>query len=91
MNFEWDEDKNAINRAKHGVDFRDAIQVFYDDMSLVREDNGDHGEQRLQIIGMAKFGVLFVVYTERVDDVIRIISARKATKAERRLYENSSF
>lgn len=91
MNFEWDEDKNAINRAKHGIDFRDAVHVFYDDMSIVREDSGDYGEQRLQIIGMAKFGVLFVVYTERRDDVIRIISARKATKAERRVYEQSSF
>lgn len=91
MEFEWDEDKNIVNRSKHGIDFRDAVHVFVDQRSLIREDNRHYGEQRFQLIGMARFGVLFVVYTERVDDIIRIISARAATKVERKMYRDGSF
>jgi uncharacterized protein len=90
-NFEWDEVKNAINRSKHGVDFKDAVHVFFDPEHAEREDNHDYGEQRFQIIGKVSFGILFVVYTERSGDTIRLISARKATKAERRLYETGMF
>ena len=89
MDFEWDEVKNAINRVKHSIDFADACKVFFDPMALTREDTrAAYGEARYQIIGMASFGVLFVVYTERAEDTIRIISARKAEKHERRAYES---
>lgn len=91
MNFEWDEDKNSSNKAKHGIDFRDAVHVFDDPRYITREDERDYGEQRFQLIGMAKFGILFVVYTERSGDVVRLISARKATKVERKVYDEGAF
>lgn len=92
MDFEWDEDKNSINKLKHGIDFRDAIRVFDDERYLVREDRGaEYGETRFQLLGAASFDVLFVVYTERRGDTIRIISARLATKLEKKMYRDGSF
>ena len=83
--FEWDEEKNKSNLAKHGVSFEDCIPVFSDEDSLVLEDDR-HYEQRWKVIGAGKFlVVLVVVYTYR--NKIRIISARKATKGERKVYE----
>ena len=89
MEFEWNEHKNAININKHGIDFRAAAKVFKDPHFLVNEDNRHHySEKRFQIIGVVEpHGVLFVVYTERCENTIRIISARKANKKERRLYQ----
>jgi uncharacterized DUF497 family protein len=87
--FEWDENKNIINRSKHKIDFADAIQVFFDDRRITRHDNrNDYGEDRYQVIGMAYERVLFVVYTERNENTIRVISARKANKKERLAYEH---
>ena len=92
MNFQWDEIKNATNIAKHDVDFRDAVKVFEDEHHLMREDlSQDYGEARYQIIGGTVFGLLFVVYTERDGDIIRLISARAATKAEKKLYRERTF
>ena len=88
--FEWDENKNIINKNRHKIDFADAIHVFFDDRRVTRLDNrNDYGEDRYQVIGMAYERVLFVVYTERTENTIRIISARKATKQERLAYERS--
>ena len=89
MEFEWDEHKNNININKHGIDFRAAAKVFNDPHFLVNEDNRhNYDEQRYQIIGAVEpHGVLFVVYTERRENTIRIISARQANKKERRLYQ----
>ena len=79
MEFEWDEDKNDVNIAKHGIDFRDAIRVFDDERCLTREDRrNDYGESRVQLLGAVQSHLLFVVYTERHGDTIRIISARLA-------------
>lgn len=90
--FEWDDQKNLVNRAKHGIDFADAVQVFFDDRRMERIDGrADYGEERCQVIGMAHDRVLFVVYTERGEATIRIISARRATKAERALYERGGW
>lgn len=87
--FEWDENKNIINRSKHKIDFADAIQVFFDDRRITRHDNrNDYGEDRYQVIGMAYERVLFVVYIERNENTIRVISARKANKKERLAYEH---
>ena len=88
-NFEWDSQKNAINRKKHGVSFELACEVFADDFALLREDaNHSDGEWRTQIIGQTLDGdiLLLVVYTERF--ATRIISARLAEKNERKLYVN---
>jgi len=89
MQFDWDSRKNATNILKHGIDFRAAVRVFDDPHFIVNEDGRhDYGEVRYQIIGAVDpHGVLLVVYTERHENTIRIISARKATKKERHLYQ----
>jgi len=84
MNFEWDEEKRILNLDKHGIDFVAAVSIF-DDQNALEAYDEEHSdfEDRYQIIGMAKPGILFVVYTEKDDgDTIRIISARRAEKSE---------
>ena len=83
--FEWDEEKNALNLLKHGIDFRDAAAVFDDDDRIEFYDAAhSEFEDRFNIIGMVR-DVLFVVYTERRER-IRMISARKATPLEKNVY-----
>lgn len=84
MDFEWDEEKRAINIQKHGIDFVSVIAVFDDPNAIEQYDaKNSMDEDRYQIIGMARPGVLFVAFTEREDgNVIRIISARRAEKHE---------
>jgi len=84
--FEWDPNKDRLNRRKHRVAFADTFAVFEDPLALSRDDE-EHGEERYVTMGMDCFGrVLVVVYTWR-DENIRIISARKANKSEVRQYE----
>lgn len=87
VEFDWDPDKAITNRDKHKIRFEDAEHVFFDPYA-VREPNCImNGEERWQITGMSKTGVLLrVIYTIR--DKIRIISARLLTPAERRKYAN---
>jgi len=89
MQFEWDRSKNEKNILKHGIDFRAAVRVFDDPHFIASEDDRHaYGEVRYQIIGAVDpHGVLLVVYTERYENTIRIISARKANKKEKRLYQ----
>lgn len=84
---EWDEGKAAANLRKHGVDFADAVTVLEDEAALTMPD--DHpDEDRWVTLGMDAVGrVLVVVYTWR-DDEPRLISARKATRTERRQHES---
>ena len=85
LKFEWDEEKNRINKLKHGIDFNTAIHVF-DDENRIEIYDYEHSidEDRYNTIGLVH-DILFVVYTERKDK-LRIISARLATAMERRLY-----
>jgi uncharacterized protein len=88
MEFEWDFAKAALNLEKHGVSFSEAATVFNDALSTTFSDP-DHsiGESRYVIIGVSRFGHLLVVsHTDR-GAKIRIISARNATRQERRFYE----
>lgn len=86
MEFEWDPEKAIQNRKKHGVDFADAIGVFYDEKAIWEEDEGSEGEQRFRKLGMDFLSrLLVVVYTYR-GEKIRLISARKATKKEKGQY-----
>ncbi|MCQ9121944.1 hypothetical protein BKG95_05285 [Rodentibacter pneumotropicus] len=81
--FEWDKHKAEINERKHGINFNEAVSVFYDDDALLIPDP-DHSflEERFLLLGRSeKSNVLVVVHCER-DNNIRIISARKATKRE---------
>ena len=87
MAYEWDQSKNRANLAKHGVDFADAVAVFEDDLALSRPDLESRGEPRSITLGLDGFGrLLVVVFTDRGSN-IRIISARLATKLERKYYE----
>ena len=86
MVYQWNRDKAVANLRKHGVDFADAISVFSDDLSITIPDER-FDEERFVTIGLDGFGrVLVVVYTLRGNE-IRIISARKATRQERRQYQ----
>jgi uncharacterized protein len=90
IRFDWDERKNKSNRAKHGVWFEEAQSVFDDPHARVFYDQ-EHSEEedRLILLGMSLTGRLLVVvhcYRE-ADSLVRIISARKATKREARYYE----
>ncbi|MBQ7522453.1 MAG: BrnT family toxin [Clostridia bacterium] len=90
INFEWDEQKNTINKRKHGLSFETAREVFYDSSAILFDDP-DHSfdEERFLIIGMIKSSKLCVVSHcyRNSDNVIRIISAREATKRERKIYQ----
>jgi uncharacterized protein len=86
MSYEWDPNKEKSNYKKHRVKFADAVGVFEDEDAITIEDNHKK-EDRFIIIGMDFLSrILVVVYTFR-DVVIRIISARKATARERKIYE----
>ena len=88
MDFEWDENKNERNWEKHRVDFADAIHIFLDEDRLEREDTrNNYGESRFQTVGKTEEGILFVIYTMRKQNKIRIISARRANSRERQSYE----
>lgn len=95
MKFQWDETKNRANRRKHGVSFETASLVFTDPFARMLHDRVVDGEPRWQAIGrVAEELVLVVAHTVRSQDdeeVIRIISARKALKQERKRYEEQSY
>ncbi len=96
IEFEWDEDKNNTNIFKHGVDFLDAIYIWNDMLRQERYDVGHSkpDEGRWQTIGMSRFGVLMVVYTNKVhfkESEVRVISARKAEAIEVRQYKANTF
>ncbi|MEA5554386.1 BrnT family toxin [Anabaena cylindrica UHCC 0172] len=91
MEFEWNPNKAELNFEKHGVSFQEAATTFNDPLSVTFPDP-DHsiGESRYVIIGISRFGqILVVAHTDR-GDKIRIISARKATRKERKFYEEGS-
>lgn len=92
MDFEWNEIKNQINQAKHGVSFEEAKTVFYDEQALLEYDElHSENEDRFRILGCSDRGnVLLVVHCLRENEtIIRIISSRKATATERAGYERS--
>lgn len=91
MTFEWDENKNRINQKKHGVAFEEAKTVFFDEQALLEYDElHSVDEDRFRILGCSAVGnILLVVHCIREETVIRIISSRKATTAERIGYERS--
>jgi len=91
LNFEWDEQKAISNLAKHGISFADASAVFHDPFALDTEERSiDYGEIRRRIIGLGQGRFLTVIYTER-GDIVRLISARKATRPERREYDDARW
>jgi uncharacterized DUF497 family protein len=93
MRFEWDEGKNRTNRAKHRISFETAQLVFEDPHALSVQDRVVEGEERWQTLGMiggaAVVLVAHVWREEDGDEVIRIISARRASSHQRRIYEEA--
>ncbi|MEZ4332006.1 MAG: BrnT family toxin [Myxococcota bacterium] len=89
LRFEWDESKNAANQRKHRVSFEEAQTVFFDDRAILIEDPDEMDEDRFILLGLsAGLRILIVCHCYRSQDgTIRIISARKAQREERRDYE----
>jgi len=92
LEFEWDEDKAASNRKKHGVTFEEAVSVFADPLAAIFDDEVHSEEEQREIIigNSAKNQLVLVCFTERAG-AIRIISARRATKRERNDYEENPY
>lgn len=89
LNFEWDNDKNKSNQAKHKISFEDATDVFNDEDRLQFELE-KNGEWRNLTIGKAFHAITTVVYTMR-NLIVRVISARRASQDERRAYLTNKF
>jgi hypothetical protein len=88
VRFEWHPPKAEANLRAHGVSFAEAVTVLEDDFALTREDPDAADEARFVTLGLGSWGnVLVVVYTYRRPDIVRLISAWKANKRQRTLYE----
>lgn len=89
ITFEWDNNKNIINKKKHNISFEEAKTVFFDDRAILFDDP-EHsiGEERFLIIGTTELSKICIVSHcyRGGDDIIRIISARKATATEQDIY-----
>jgi uncharacterized DUF497 family protein len=94
MKFTWDPEKDAANRAKHGVSFETAKLVFDDPFHLSVQDRVVDGEERWRTLGLIGGMVILIVVHTYIEhdghETIRIISARKATKQERKRYEEKN-
>ena len=87
MELEWDGSKADSNLEKHGIDFADAATVLFDDFAVTVRDDSIDEDERYVTLGIDALGrCLVVVYTWR-EEIVRLISARLATRAERRRYE----
>jgi len=88
MDFEWDAQKNETNTRRHGLSFDRAARVFLDPFrAFMIDDREAYGEERLTMYGQVEGILLAVTYTMR-GNAVRIISARKATRRERKRYED---
>ncbi len=89
IHFQWDQNKNLVNFKKHKINFEEAKTVFYDENArLITDSEHSNNEERFIILGVSyKLRILVVVHTyNENDEIIRIISARKATKLESKYY-----
>ena len=93
LKFEWDENKNSLNQKKHRVSFEEAKTVFMDELArLIPDPDSSQGEERFILLGISSQAKLLTVcHCERSLNTIRIISARKADKHERKQYEGSRY
>ena len=91
LTFEWDTRKDAANRTKHGIGFDEALTAFTDPLGRIVDDpRHSQGEIRLTLLGLSvKRRLLAVMFTERGDDRVRLISARRATRHEYHDYEET--
>jgi uncharacterized DUF497 family protein len=89
VNFEWDDQKNQENIRKHGLDFADAWEIFEAPMQTALDTRADYGEDRWTGIGFLGNRIVVVVFTQLGEDVIRIVSLRKALNYERKKFEDA--
>ena len=87
VQFEWDEAKNIANIDKHGIDFTEVQAVFDAPLLIDLDERQDYGEERWIGVGLLVDFVVVVVYVERRENTIRIISARNANRYERKRYK----
>jgi uncharacterized DUF497 family protein len=87
VTYEWDEDKNRKNIAKHGLDFADAEHVLTGACVTFEDSRFDYGEGRLVTLGMLAARVVIIAHAPRGDDVTWIISMRKANRREQEIYQ----
>ena len=85
MKFEWDEKKRESNLKEHGFDFIDAIEVFIGATFSIEDERFDYGEHRYITLGILE-GIVIVISHLEEDELIRVISIRKATKNEQKIY-----
>jgi uncharacterized DUF497 family protein len=93
IRFEWDMKKSETNRRKHGIDFDEARAAFFDPLKYVDIEGHEHGEIRWRTIGEIGRAIYVVSHTleeEGGTEIVRIITARKATRRERRAYEREA-
>lgn len=86
MELTWDEEKRRSNLAKHGLDFADAHAVFRGAVFIFEDQRRSYGEQRFVALGMLREIVVVIAFTEHEEDLIRIISMRKAIRNEQQIY-----
>jgi uncharacterized DUF497 family protein len=89
VDFEWDEEKNRGNIRKRGFDFADAWEIFEAPMRTALDLREDYGEVRWKGIGFLGNRIVVVIFTYRSENIIRIISLRKALKHERKKFEEA--
>jgi uncharacterized protein len=87
MKFEWDQQKNQRNIAKHQLDFADAYKVFIPPLRVSLDERQDYGEDRCIGLGLLDGRVVVIVFTEIDEQTIRVISLRKALPYEQKYYE----
>ena len=91
LTFEWDEEKNAANIRNHGIDFLDAALIFENPTIEAIDDRADYAEVRYIALGLSGQTMLNVVYTWRDENVVRIISARRANRHDAEKYYREIF
>ena len=87
MTFDWDKAKNQANIRNHRIDFADVPPLFDGPMVVKLDTRRDYGEERFISVGLLHNAVILVVFVERKQDTIRLISARKATQHERERFQ----
>lgn len=94
MQFEWNEDKNKLNKQQHQISFEEAVEVFQDPLHIsILDKRFSYFEERWITLGATKHRVILVVanlfFTDEGEEIIRLVSARYATAKERQQYENA--
>jgi uncharacterized protein len=89
MKYEWDAAKNTVNIEKHGIDFSEAHELFGGNRLIFLDARKDYGEERFITVGLISDRLIVAVYTQRQEEIIRIISIRKANSREKERYEKT--